>query len=128
MRSVLLRVAGAVAAIAFWLGLVVVALNTLDTGLPRSEGLGGWPFFLLALAITVAVAIYLSGRPGKPGWLHFVIGLLIPEVAFFLNRLFSVDISAVFWIAVAVLVLLPWPGRRMTEPQALPAENAGDGN
>ncbi len=111
MRSVLLRAAGAVAAIAFWLGLVVVALNNLDTGLPRSEGLGGWPFFLMALAITVAVAVYLSRRPEKPGWLHFVVGLLIPEVAFFLNRLFSIEIGVVFWIIVAVLILIPLPSR-----------------
>ena len=128
MRSALLRLAGAVAAIAFWLGLVIVALNTLDTGLPRSEGLGGWPFFLLALAIAVAVAIYLWKRPGKPGWLHFSIGLLIPEVAFFLNRLFSVEIGAVFWVALAVLVLIPLSGRRIVESQARPAENAGGGN
>jgi hypothetical protein len=128
MRSVLLRLAGAVAAIAVWLGLVVAALNTLDTGLPRSEGLEGWWFFLAALSITVAVAIYLSRRPGRPGWLHFVIGLLIPEVAFFLNRLFSVEISAAFWIACAVLVLLPLPGRRNSEYEALPAENAGGGD
>jgi hypothetical protein len=128
MRSALLRLAGAVAAIAFWLGLVIVALNTLDTGLPRSEGLGGWPFFLLALAIAVAVGIYLWKRPGKPGWLHFAIGLLIPEVAFFLNRLFSVEISAVFWVALAVLVLIPLSGRRIVESQARPAENAGGGN
>ena len=128
MRSVLLRMAGAVAAIAFWLGLVIVALNTLDTGLPRSEGLGGWPFFLVTLAITVAVAIYLRRRPGKPGWLHFAIGLLIPEVAFFLNRLFSVEISAVFWLALALLVLIPLPGRRILESQARPAESAGGGN
>ena len=111
MRSVLLRLAGALTAIAFWLGLVIVALNNLDTGLPRSEGLGGWPFFLVALAITVAVAVYLSRRPEKPGWLHFVIGLLIPEVAFFLNRLFSIEIGVVFWIMVAVLILIPLPGR-----------------
>ncbi len=97
------------AAIAFWLGLVVVALNNLDTGLPQSEGLGGWPFFLVALAITGVVAVYLSRRPRKPGWLHFIIGLLIPEVAFFLNRLFVPEISVVFWMAVAALILIPLP-------------------
>jgi hypothetical protein len=118
MRSVLLRVAGVLAAIAFWLGLVVVALNTLDTGLPRSEGLGGWPFFLVALAITVAVALYLSRRPGKPGWLHFIFGLLIPEVAFVLNRLFATEIGVIFWITVVVLILIPLPGRTRA-PSAL---------
>ena len=120
MRSALLRLAGAVAAIAFWLGLVIVALNTLDTGLPRSEGLGGWPFFLLALAITVTVAIYLWRRSGKPGWLHYVIGLLVPEVAFVINRLFATEIGPIFWIAVAVLVLIPMPGPR--QPRALMTE------
>ncbi|HJU81381.1 MAG TPA: hypothetical protein VJ796_06495 [Acidimicrobiia bacterium] len=107
----LLRLAGSLASVAFWLGLVVVALNNLDTGLPRSEGLGGWPFFLVAVAITVAVAVYLSRRPGKPGWLHFIVGLLIPEVAFLVNRLLATEIGAIFWLAVAVLILIPLPGR-----------------
>jgi hypothetical protein len=111
LKSVLLRAAGTVTAIAVWLGLIVVALNNLDTGLPRSEGLSGWPFFLVAAAIVVLVAVALSRSPGPPGWLHFVLGLLIPEVAFLINRLFATEIGAAFWIAVAILVLIPLPTR-----------------
>lgn len=53
--------------IAGWLGIVVLALDNLDTGLPRSEGLeGGWPFFLAVVAITIIVAIYLARRTDGP--------------------------------------------------------------
>ena len=117
-RSVVLRAAGAIVAIAFWLGLLVLALNNLDTGLPDSEGLaGGWPFWVGALVVVVIVAIYLR-RSGGPGWGFFILGLLIPEVAFFLNRLVATELSAWFWILVAVLVAVPLPARR--RPAATP--------
>lgn len=113
VRSVLLRAAGAVVAVAAWLGIIVLALNNLDTGLPASEGLaGGWPFWLAALIVTVIVARYLGRNPGRPGWLHFVIGLFIPEVAFAINRLASTEVSALFWMVVAALVVIPLPARR----------------
>ncbi|CAN5249938.1 hypothetical protein BH18ACT5_BH18ACT5_15310 [soil metagenome] len=54
----ILRAAGAVVSIAIWLGLIVFALDNLDTGLPDSEGLGGgWPFWIAAGLVP------LPGRP-----------------------------------------------------------------
>lgn len=107
-RSIGLRVAGVLASISAWLGLIVFALDNLDTGLPRSEGLGGgWPFFLIALAIVAGVAWFLRRSPGRPGWGTFLLGVLIPEVAFFVNRLFTTEISFVFWVAVVLLALIP---------------------
>jgi hypothetical protein len=112
-RSVVLRIAGAVTSIAIWLGLIVFALDNFDNGLPRSEGLGGgWPFWIGALVIIVVVSYSLSRSPRRPGWGSFFLGLLIPEVAFFINRLFTTEISLIFLFAVAVLALLPLPGRR----------------
>jgi hypothetical protein len=114
-RSVLLRVAGVVTSIAIWLGLIVFALDNFDGGLPRSEGLGGgWPFWIGALVIIGAVAFSL-GRSGRPGWGAFLLGLLIPEVAFLVNRLVMTEISWVFWVVVALLVLVPFPSRRRAE-------------
>lgn len=112
MRSVVLRVAGAIVAIAFWLGLVVFALNNLNTGLPDSEGLaGGWPFWVGALVVVMIVAVCLR-RSGGEGWGFFLLGLLIPEVAFFINRLVVTELSPLFWILVAVLVVIPLRARR----------------
>jgi hypothetical protein len=111
VRSVVLRAAGALVSVALWLGLIVVAISNLDTGLPAQEG-GGWPFFAAALVLTVIVALALRRGSGGPGWGSFVLGLLIPEVAFFINRLVSTEVSAVFWIAAAVLILVPLPTRK----------------
>ena len=114
----ILRIAGAVVSIAVWLGLIVFALDNFDNGLPDSEGLGGgWPFWIGAVVIVGVVAFFLGRSPGAPGWGSFLIGLLIPEVAFFINRLFTTEISIIFLIAVAILVLIPLPSRRT---QAVP--------
>jgi hypothetical protein len=100
-----------VTSIAFWLGLIVFALDNFDTGLPDSEGLGGgWPFWIGALVIIAVVAFSLA-RSGRRGWGSFLLGLLIPEVAFVINRLFTVDVSAIFLVVVAILVLVPLPSR-----------------
>jgi hypothetical protein len=111
VRSVVLRAAGALVSIALWLGLIVVALSNLDTGLPSQEG-GAWPFFAAALVITVIVVLGLRRGDGGPGWGSFILGLLIPEVAFFINRLVTTEVSAVFWIVAALLILVPLPARK----------------
>lgn len=64
------------------------------------------------MAVVVVVALFLRRSPGSPGWGAFLLGLLIPEVAFFINRLFTTEISIIFLVAVAVLVLIPLPARR----------------
>jgi hypothetical protein len=101
--------AGAVVAIAFWLGLIVIALNNLDTGLPDTEGMPGWLFWLIGLGIVAGVALYLR-RSGGPGWGAFLAGVLFPEVAYLVNRLVTTEISVLFWILVAALVVIPLPG------------------
>lgn len=64
------------------------------------------------MAVVVVLALFLRRSPGSPGWGAFLLGLLIPEVAFFINRLFTTEISIIFLVAVAVLVLIPMPSRR----------------
>lgn len=112
-RSVILRVADAAVSIAIWLGLIVFALDNLDTGLPDSEGLGGgWPFWIADGLIVGIVALFLSRYPGSPGWGTFLIGLLISEIVFFINRLLATEVSIAFLIFVIALALVPLPGRR----------------
>jgi hypothetical protein len=112
-RSVLLRIAGALASIALWLAVIVFALDNLDTGLPTSEGLNqGWPFLIAGIAIVVVVALWLRHAAPGPGWGSFLLGLLIPELAFAINRLVSTEIGTVFWIAAAVMTVVPLPKRK----------------
>jgi hypothetical protein len=112
MRSVLLRFAGAVVSIALWLGLIVLVLTGMDSGVSVPEGLrAGWPLWLGAAVVTLVVVVARRAAPG-PGWGSFVIGLVIPEVAFAINRIAAIEVGPVFWIATAVLILVPLPGRK----------------
>lgn len=113
MRSVLLRFAGAIVSIALWLGLIVLALSGMDSGVNVPEGLqAGWPLWLGAAVVTLVVVVALRRAALGPGWGSFVIGLLIPEVAFAINRITATEVGTVFWIATAVLILVPLPGRK----------------
>lgn len=114
LRSVLLRLAGAVASIAFWLGLILLALANMDMGgLTVPEGLrAGWPFWVGVVVVIVIVFLALRRAAPGPGWGTFLIGLVIPEVAFFINRLAATEIGMVFWIATAALILIPLPSRK----------------
>jgi hypothetical protein len=113
-RSVLLRLAGALVSIAFWLGLIVLALANMDMGgLTVPEGLrAGWPFWVGVVVVIVIVFLALRRAAPGPGWGTFLIGLVIPEVAFFINRLAATEVGMVFWIATAVLILIPLPIRK----------------
>jgi hypothetical protein len=112
-RSVLLRLAGALVSIAFWLGLIVLALANMDIGgLTVPEGLrAGWPFWAGAAVVIMVVFLALRRAAPGPGWGTFLIGLVIPEVAFFINRLAATEIGIVFWLATAALILVPFPSR-----------------
>lgn len=113
MRSVLLRFAGAVVSIALWLGLIVLVLTGMDSGVSVPEGLrAGWPLWLGAAVVTLVVVVALRRAAPGPGWGSFVIGLVIPEVAFAINRIAAIEVGPVFWIATAVLILVPLPGRK----------------
>lgn len=113
-RSVLLRLAGALVSIAFWLGLILLALASMDIGgLTVPEGLrAGWPFWVGVVVVIVIVFLALRRAAPGPGWGTFLIGLVIPEVAFFINRLATTEIGMVFWIATAGLILVPLPRRK----------------
>lgn len=113
-RSVLLRLAGALVSIAFWLGLILLALASMDIGgLTVPEGLrAGWPFWVGVVVFIVIVFLALRRAAPGPGWGTFLIGLVIPEVAFFINRLATTEIGTVFWIATAGLILVPLPRRK----------------
>jgi hypothetical protein len=114
-RSVLLRLAGALVSIAFWLGLILVALANMDIGgLTLLEGFeAGWAFWVAVVVIIVVVFLALRRAAPGPGWGTFLIGLVIPEVAFFINRLAADEIGMVFWIATAALILIPLPSRKV---------------
>jgi hypothetical protein len=62
--------------------------------------------------VTVIVFLALRRAAPGPGWGTFLIGLVIPEVAFFINRLAATEIGMVFWIATAALILIPLPSRK----------------
>ena len=94
--------------------MIVVALANLDTGLPRADLSSGWPFLVVAIVLIFGTGFYLARKPGKPGWLHFVFGLLIPEIAFAVNRLFAVEVSWIFWLTLLILIVSPIPIRRPT--------------
>ncbi|HEX5672089.1 MAG TPA: hypothetical protein VFY46_05140 [Acidimicrobiia bacterium] len=113
-RSVLLRLAGALVSIALWLGLILLALANMDIGgLTVPEGLrAGWPFWVGAAVLILIVFLTLRRAAPGPGWGTFLIGLVIPEVAFFINRLAATEIGMVFWIATAALILVPLPSRK----------------
>ena len=113
-RSVLLRLAGAMVSIAFWLGLIVLALANMDMGgVTVPEALRtGWPLWAGVVVVIVIVFLALRQAGPGPGWGTFLIGLVIPEVAFFINRLAATEIGPVFWIATAALILIPLPSRK----------------
>jgi len=112
-RSILLRLAGALVSIAVWFGLIVLALSGMDSGVTVPDGLqDGWPMWGAAAVITVIVFLVLRRATLGPGWGSFLIGLLIPEAAFFINRMADTEVGRVFWIVTAALILIPLPSRK----------------
>lgn len=115
IRSVLFRLAGAIAGAALWLGLIVLALANFDTPVGLPEDLRAtWPFWLVGLVVVVGV--YLVRRrvgPG-PGWGAFAIGFVAPLVGLFANANLGNGGGTWFWIPILVMVLVPLPSAAHT--------------
>lgn len=112
-RSVLFRFLGALAGAALWLGFIVLALTNFDSpaGLPE-ELQATWPFWLVAIVVTIGV-FFLRRRMGPgPGWGMFAMGVFIPFVGLLVNARSGNGMW--FWLIVAGLVLIPLPGRKRT--------------
>lgn len=113
-RSVLFRFSGAIAGMALWLGLIVLALTNFDTpaGLPE-EFRATWPFWLVAILITVGVFLALRRLGPGPGWGAFAVGVVGPFLGLLLNA--QTGNPMWFWLVVGFIVLVPLPRRRPTE-------------
>lgn len=113
-RSVAFRVAGVIAGGSFWIGLIVLAVANMDTpvGFP-DELRATWPFWLVALAVTLTV-FFVRRRLGPgPGWGSYAIGLIAPFIGLLVNARVGGG-GSWFWLPVVFLVLVPLPalGRR----------------
>jgi hypothetical protein len=110
-RSVLFRLAGAIAGAGLWLGLIVYALANFDSpaGLPE-ELQATWPFWLVTLVVTVAVFLIRRRLGPGPGWGAFLLGSVAPFIGLLLNARMTENGGAIwFWIPIAVIVLIPLP-------------------
>lgn len=109
-RSVLFRLAGALAGAALWLGLIVLALANFDTptGLPE-ELRATWPFWLVALVIAVGTFLVRRRLGPGPGWGAFAIGVVAPFVGLIFNANFGGGGGFWFWLPVLVIILVPLP-------------------
>jgi hypothetical protein len=111
-RSVLLRAIGAVTALLFWLGTVVLAISGFDSLVPDQERIDETlPFWGAALVILVLVWIGLRFAGPGPGWGMLFIGILAPVVGFAVYRFLpGPDLIAMFWIVALAVVFAPIPG------------------
>lgn len=111
-RSVLFRVAGVIAGGSFWIGLIVLALANMDTPLEFPDELRAtWPFWLVMVAVTVAVFFVRRRLDPGPGWGSYSIGLIAPFLGLLLNAQIGGG-GAWFWLPVVFLVLIPLPSLR----------------
>jgi hypothetical protein len=110
LRSVLVRLAGAVAGAAIWFGLIVLALSNFDSpvGFPE-EFEATWPFWLTALVVTGLVFWGLRRAGPGPGWGVFAIGVVVPFVGLIVNARVGTGGGWGFWIPIAFFVLVPIP-------------------
>jgi hypothetical protein len=106
----LFRLAGAFAGAALWLGLIVLALTNFDTpaGVPE-ELEATWPFWLVAVLMTVGVFLVRRRLGPGPGWGAFGIGVIAPFIGLILNANMGGGGGVLFWIPILVLILIPLP-------------------
>ena len=116
-RSILFRLAGAFAGAALWLGLIVLALTNFDTpaGFPE-ELQATWPFWLVAVLITVVVFLVRRRLGPGPGWGAFAIGVVAPFAGLILNANVGGGGGLWFWIPILVMVFVPLPGLGAGDP------------
>jgi len=109
-RSVLFRLAGAIAGAAVWIGLIVLALANFDTpaGLPE-EWRATWPFWLVALAVTATVFVVRRRLGPGPGWGAFAIGAVAPFTGLLINARLGDGGGRWFWLPILLIVLVPLP-------------------
>lgn len=116
-RSVLFRLAGAIAGGAFWFGLIILALANFDTpaGFPEELRVT-WPFWLVTLIVLVGVFVVRRRMGPGPGWWAFFIGAFAPFVGLILNARINSGGFLWFWLSIAVIVLIPLPASRRYAP------------
>lgn len=121
VRSILFRVAGAFAGMSLWTGLIVLALANFDSVQEFPDSLEvTWPFWAVALIITIGVYLVRRRLDPGPGWGAYVIGVMAPFVGLFLNANFSGAGGFWFWGPVLALILVPLASPRSKEASEHP--------
>jgi hypothetical protein len=113
-RSLVLRLAGALTAAAIFFGMILYGLANMDAGVDLPTALQeGWMFWVAAAVILLLVILGLRRAGPGPGWGHYAIGFFAFPIAFAAGRIFDSGSDAisslVFWIVLAVLILVPLP-------------------
>ncbi|HEU4319865.1 MAG TPA: hypothetical protein VFS66_07255 [Acidimicrobiia bacterium] len=110
LRSVLFRFLGALAGVALFLGLIVLALTNFDTpaGLPE-EFNATWPFWLAVVLVTGGVFLLRRRLGAGPGWGAYAVGVAGAFLALILNA--RTGNALWFWLILAAVILIPYPTR-----------------
>ena len=93
--------------------MIVLALANFDTPVGPLEELNAtWLFWLVAIAVTVAVFFALRRLGPGPGWPSFLVGFVAPFLGLLLNARIGGGGGIWFWLPIVVLVLVPLPQQR----------------
>lgn len=110
LRSVAFRVAGGVAGVAIWFGLIVLALTNFDTPAGFPEDLRAtWPFWLVAAVVVGATYLVRRRLGAGPGWGMFALGMVAPFLGLLINARFGDGGGLLFWLPILIILLVPIP-------------------